>query len=319
MSLPKAPLPAVLLLLAVPALAQPTIDWSGRAYVDYEHTFAADNRLEQPSGFFFRRLYLTANYRLSDAFSGRARLEANSRTVDERGVPHPFVKDLYVRWAPTDHRLTLGLQPPPTDEVAEAFWGYRSLARTFAERSGAVSSRDFGLEARGPLFGPVGYALMVANNEGTRVEDDRHKRVYGQLRFTPTDALAASLHGDYATYADERDHAVTTSAFAGLARTSFRVGAEAVWQRVARPGASTTASGASLFVVVAPAPRWEVLARADYLRRTPTDDPDVEEAFALAAVSYAPTRGLRLIPNVFWNRRDDDRSTTGRFTLFVSF
>jgi hypothetical protein len=310
------------------ATAQPTISWSTLAYLDYAQPLHSHD--ENPHGeFSLRRLYLTADAATGTAFSSRARLEVNARTNTERGLPAPFVKDLYVWWEPGGgHRLTFGLHPPPAYRVAESVWGYRSLARTLANASGAVSSRDFGASVRGPVAGDLGYGLMVGNNEGVRVEDDQHKRVYGRLQWLP-EPFALSLHADYASYDDERDDALTASAFAGVETERYRLGVEGVWQHTGHATDDEDLYGVGVFAVVSLTPRFDLVARSHWQRLSTTTEIPIEEqdepegpTYVLFAASYQPAPGLFLMPNVYWEDPDDvrgDDALVARFTLSASF
>jgi hypothetical protein len=317
----------VLLALGVgSAVAQPALSWSGRMFLDYTQPLHAHDE-DAYGAFALRRLYLTADAAMGSAFSGRARLELNENTRTEEGLPSPFVKDLYVRWnVGRGHNLTFGIQPTPAFRVAQDAWGYRSLARTLANAAGAISSRDFGLAVRGPVVGPIRYALMVGNNEGVRVENDDDKRVYGQLQWLP-DPFALTLHADYATYDDEREDAATVSAFAGVTTERFRLGTETFWQRTRLRTDTQDLRGIGVFAVVALTPRLDLVARSHWEDHPSFVEPFPEEddhpmgpAFLLAAVSYEPTEGVQLIPNVFWeDPADGPNLVVGRFTLFASF
>ena len=146
---------------AVPALAQsvppmpdssradapPTLELSGLAYFDYAYVLSSDDEdIEGGNSFDYRRIYFTADYTLSDAFSGRLRFEAQGASTTAQGRPAPFVKDAYLRWDGAfaeGHRLTLGVQPPPLFQVAERVWGYRSLAKTVLDRTTLLGENSF--------------------------------------------------------------------------------------------------------------------------------------------------------------------------------
>lgn len=305
--------------------AQPDISWGALTYLDFAQPLHSHD--EDPYGeFSLRRLYLTADATFGSSFSGRARLEANSGAISERGAPTPFVKDLFVRWrALSGHRLSLGIQSPPAFQIAEAVWGYRSLARTVTNASGAVSSRDFGLAASGPIAGDLSYGLMVGNNEGVRVENDKFKRVYGQIRWMP-ERFAFSFHTDYAAYGDDREDAVTFSAFAGVSTDRYRVGAEGVWRHTWLATEEEDLRGVGVFAVVVLASRFDLVLRSHWKELVSTVTPPPEDrdsprgpVYFLGAISYEATDGLHLIPNVYWEEPDEGGEVVvARFTLSAS-
>jgi hypothetical protein len=312
---------ALMLLLTGTGRAQ-SVDVGGRAFVDYFYDLVAAEGTEGLHGFRYRRLYLTADFTLSEAFTGRARLEADDGTVGPNG-PVPVVKDLWLRWAyHGGHSATLGVTSPPAFGIAQDVWGYRSLNKTILDQQGLVGSRDFGLRLDGPLAGTetVRYAVMLANNSGLRPETDRYKRLYGQVAVRPTDRLTLVAGADYAGYDDERTHATRLSAFAGYATEPIRVGLEGYWGRTGmRDGTARTNGGASLFGAVQVTPSWEVVARLDR-SRIAGPGPDVYDTLLIGALSYRPHPNVRLIPNLrARDRTDAPAETTARFTVEVNF
>jgi len=315
-----------LFLFGLAAIATPTfgqsIDLGGRSYVDYFYNISAPDdaspdAAEDLHGFQLRRLYLTTDFTLSEAFTGRARLEADGGTAG-RAV----VKDLSLRWAYSGkHSATLGITPPPAFGLAEDVWGYRTLARMVMDRQDIADSRDFGLRLDGPIAdGTVRYAVMFANNGTVQPETDKYKRVYGQLQVRPTDQLLLVLGADRAGYNDERDAATRLSAFAGYSRERFRIGLDGYWSRIAMTdGDSRTRVGASLFGVLQLASSWDLIARLDRSRAT-RPGPDRYETFVLGAVAYRPHPNVVLTPNLRVSDPSDAAAeTTARMTVEVSF
>ena len=299
---------------------------SGLAYLDYAYTIAAPGAgMDGMNGFTYRRLYLTTDYTLSDAFSGRARLEARDRTMLDNGVPVPFLKDLYLRWQKNGHRVDMGITSPPAFTVAEDVWGYRSLERTLMDRVGIVSSRDFGVAARGPIAaeGTVRYGVMVANNNSTRPENNKQKRVYGQLEVYPTDAVAFTIGADFADYDDQRDRAVTLNGFGGVTTDAYRAGIEGFYQQItlSDPEAGADARyGVSMFAAAGLGETTELVARYD---RDMSDLGGVttHTDFFLAGVAFKPHPQVWFIPNVLVDKLSiqDETFVTGRVTLRVAF
>lgn len=291
-------------------------------YMDYFYNFAdPSSEAEGLHGFQYRRLYLTADYTLSEAFSGRARLEAPEGAAELSGVK---VKDLSLTWDYSGaHSATLGVTPPPAFGLAEGVWGYRSLARTVMDLQDVADSRDLGLRVNGPLFGDgmVRYAAMIANNTNTGfVETNEHKRLYGQLQVRPTDQWLLVAGADYAAFPDDREGGTRLSAFAGYTGDAFRVGLEAYWYQLTRTSAATrTDTGGSLFGIVEVAPAWELIGRLD---RTWTSGigPDRYDTFVVAGIAYRPHPSVALIPNLRLEDRDDGpANTTGRATVEIDF
>lgn len=295
------------------------VDVGGRIYADYFYNVSSpDGAAQDLHGFTYRRLYLTADFRLSEDIEGRARLEANEGTAGPDG-PIPYVKDLSLTWTYTgEHRAILGVTPPPAFERSEDVWGYRSLDKTILDLQGIVSSRDFGLRLDGPLTagGAVRYAIMYANNSGVQPESDSHKRVYGRLEVHPAEQVVFVGGADYAGYPDQRDQGIRLSAFGGYTSDPLRIGLEGYWY----DDETEERLGSSLFGRVQVVPAWELVARVDRgLVRRP--EGASSETFFVAGVAYQPRPGVSLIPNVRLRSFDgeSDPHTRARLTVEASF
>lgn len=327
--------------LAAPVRAQSpsapsTIRLGGLAYVDYYYQItSSDPADEGRNGFTYRRLYLTADATLSNAFRARARLEARDSNLGERG-PQPFVKDLYLTWdVGGGHALTMGVTSPPVFEISEAIWGYRAFEATLLDLSGIAASRDFGLRADGPLVpgGAVRYALMAGNDSGVFPEDDGRKRLYGRLEARPlerrdeqgraTEYLVLTLAGNYAGFerrVEVPDHEYVLGGLIGYVSGTWRAGIEG-FLRVQDYGAThLTAVGASAFGSFAVVPSWSVVGRVDRLR----DESRSETSYStlgLLGVDYRPHPRVHLIPNVRLGRTDGEgrSDVLARFTLWFDF
>jgi hypothetical protein len=316
---------ALILLAGGGVLQQATgqdVDLGGRAYIDYFYNFADPSPdTEGLHGFQYRRLYLTADYTVSENVSGRARIEAPE---GETGVSGVKVKDLSLTWDYSgEHSATIGVTPPPAFGLTEDVWGYRSLEKTVLDLQDIVSSRDFGLRVDGPLLGDgtLRYAAMVANNTGTGfVETDEYKRVYAQVQARPSDRVLLVAGADYAAFPDDRESGTRLSALAGYTTDAVRVGLETYWYQLTRTSAEArTDTGASLFGIVQISSAWEIIGRVD---RTWTSGigPDRYDTLLVTGMAYRLHPNVAFIPNLRLEDRDDGpANTTGRMTIEVDF
>lgn len=317
-----------------PALAQSPVQLSGLAYVDYYYRITSPAAAtEGLNGFTYRRLYLTADGKISDAFSARARLEAADSNLGGKG-PEPFVKDLYLNWnVGGGHSLRMGVTSPPAFEISEKVWGYRSLEKTIVDLNKVVSSREFGIRANGPLAGDqVRYGLMVGNNEGVFPEEDKYKRVYGQLEFYPSANVTAALSANWAGYSGDRENDIAALALLGYVTDTWRIGVEGFYElNTFERLDSATSFGASLFGDYWFSDGWGLVGRVDRVQRERgvfSDEPETissliqnDATLGLAAVVYRPHAQVQLMPNVLVTKDDsqDTADLQGRFTLFFEF
>lgn len=317
---------SVILLLggATIAQGQSQIKISGLFYMDYEYLIASpDSGAAGENGFRYRRLYLTTDYKISDKFSGRARLEAQTSRLSG-GKPIAFVKDLWLKWKGAlgeGHDLIFGVQSPPAFATSEKLWGYRSVARTIMDRNAIVFSRDFGIQLKGK-FGkdsPIGYAVMFANNSVVIGETDKSKRLYGQLSWTPSKKITLTGGADYAAGPDR--NAIETNAFAAYNAGVVRVGIEGYYRsaEVKDVDKKDTNLGISVWAVAKASEKFELVGRVDrVVRESLRDIPD--ETFVLVGVAFVPDKNVRFIPNLWISEfTGSDPDVLGRLTIHADF
>ena len=315
-----------------PALAQTAVEIGGQAFIDYYYQITSPDEAEEGfNGFTYRRFRVTTDVKLSDAFSGRMRLDAEASNVGAKG-PEPFVKDLWLQWkVGGGHALRMGVTNPPAFEIAERVWVYRGLEKTILDLNKVVASRDFGVRANGPLGSDkVRYGFMVGNNSTTFGEDDRYKRVYGQLEFRPNGSIIAAIASNWAAYDGPAENQLVFSAVAGYATDVWRIGAEGFYDIVTFERVDDAVSiGGSLFADYYFTPAWGVVGRVDLVQRErliePAEAPvrigTTNTTLGLVAVAYRPNENIRLMPNVLLiNDEDDDTADIqGRFTVRFDF
>ena len=137
---------------------------SGQFFVDYFYNITRDGRfdnfddtavdgLKDLNGFLLRRASLNYDKNISEKFSARFRLEADSKSNSSNNKLSVFIKDASLKWKNifSGSDLILGIQPTPSFDVSEKYWGYRSLEKTIQDLRGFVPSRDFGIALRGKI------------------------------------------------------------------------------------------------------------------------------------------------------------------------
>ena len=321
---------ALLSCASLSAVAQPTVSWSGRAFIDYR--YVVDSPVPGETGansFDYRRLNLGARAEVADDFTLFARLEARGQTPDR---PTPFIKDVHLTWADAlgpGHRLRLGVQSPPLFGLAERTWGYRSLAQTLMDRVRANGSRDFGLRADGPLVpgGAVEYGVMLANGNGLSADAPtaRGKHVYAQVRAVPDNPLRAAVTVDFTSHESDEPRAQTlkTSAFVGAVTDRIRGGVEAFYITIdpSDPvGETQSGLGVSAFGAVDMSERTALVGRVDWVDSEANLRADRDEVYGLAAFVYRPAPRVELMPNVVVSVLDGlDARVESRLTVHAWF
>jgi hypothetical protein len=176
-----------------------------------------DSSIVDMNGLWFRRINLTYDYKMDDAFSARIRLEAMT-PGDFKTKDHmlTFVKDAWIKWTTGNQNVLLGLSPTPTWSLVEDMWGLRAIEKVPAELQRLASSRDMGIAGLGYFDGgkKFGYHAMVANGNAQIGETDAKKKAYLGLRYRPTEAWGIRIYGDYEDRIDSGDRR-TIHGFAG--------------------------------------------------------------------------------------------------------
>ena len=309
-------------VIAYPVHAQP-VTLSGLAYIDYEFVFESNDG-NGDNGFGYRRIYLTADYRVSELWDGRLRLEMRDDHTSSDGMPVPFVKDFWVRRRNAfggGHEIAVGVAPTPVLTVSEAFWGFRSLEKTILDRQGVAPTRDLGLLLRGRITKDerIRYGLMFANNSGVSAETDLGKRVYAQLEAYPDEHITFTLGGDYAAATDNVGEAVTANSFLGYSTGRSHLGVEAYLRSEDNGGEDFRDRGLALFARSKIDERLELVARFDMAVRDLGVGDGTTNQFFLVGVAISPDPNVHIIPNVQVDKVEgvDVATILARITLHV--
>jgi hypothetical protein len=302
--------------------------------------------------FLIRRVYLTYDNDISEEFTTRFRLEADQGTdVLTSGKIGVLVKDAYLKWKNIFKAsdLTFGIQPPPTYDVSEAAWGYRSLEKTIMDVRGIYGSRDVGLSLKGKLVesGMFHYWVMVGKNAGnTPATTSKYNRYSAQLHIKPVTGLQATLYFDYLDAAD-KTNPFNKGSFVGNASTllslfvgysqpnSFNVGLEAFSQSTdngyTAPAAtslsSLTKTGFSGWASV------NLMSDLTAVVRYDNYDPNTNSAavgdvrnYIIGGLSWKVNKNVSIIPNVLYETYEapsggsaPDASVTARLTFYYIF
>ncbi|MFC2135213.1 hypothetical protein ACFLTH_11400 [Bacteroidota bacterium] len=332
---------------------------SGHMFGDYYYNVARDadhaglddvvlKGKQDFSGFAFRRIYFTYDYKISNVFSTRFRVEADQSGNVSNGKFGLAVKDAYLKWKNIfdGSDLIIGLQPPPAFVVSEKYWGYRSLEKTIMDLRGIVSSRDLGVSLKGKLTsgGDVNYWITVANGEGNKPEVNKYKRYYAHIDFKPAQKLRVTVYGDLKTQAEIEDpnnrdemvsnNIITAAVFAGYQEKGiFSIGAEGFYRsetnglNINNELENSNAIGFSLFGTYEINNKFSVIGRFDHF--DPLSHTDYEgdsRNLIIAGVSYRPDPKVAIMPNVMIESYEKlpngdrfDPSVTARITVYYEF
>jgi hypothetical protein len=216
-----------------PKSPYPSWKISGLVFGDfYDFTDHHDPKFDNQNGFWIRRAYFTYEHTFSEKFYGRLRLEMNGNGQLAGGNMVPFVKDAFLRW--TFHgqqQVLVGLQPTPSFDWYEQFWGLRHIEKTPIDLYRIDTARDLALGFAGPIGGKgVRYAAQVGNDSGNGSETDKFKTVRGELRFEKKPGIVAEAFWAFGARAGDQDR-TTGQGILGYQGKSFRLAGQFVHQK----------------------------------------------------------------------------------------
>ena len=296
-----------------------------------------DSTVEDQTGFWIRRGYLTFDAKLASEWSARLRFEFNSPGDFETNAKlDPFVKDAYLAWKRGRHELVLGLSPSPTFEFIEGFWGHRPIEKTPLDLYRMGSSRDLGVAYKGEAYdGRVFYHAMLGNGSGDGSETNEGKKAMAGLGLKATDALVAQIYADYEERPGATDRS-TLQASVGWTGSRSRYGLQyAVQDREVEEGPDDEVAVASAFGVWRVTKQGALVARYDRsfdgysdADRIPYLHIAADTPFDLAVLAWEQKlqHKISLIPNLeYVTYRDSgdakapDDDLYGRLTLYFPF
>lgn len=296
------------------------VEVSGYAFGDYYWMAGNHNQnFEDRNGFWIRRAYLTFDKQLNDAIDMRFRFEMNSAgDFTTKKKLTPFIKDAWVRWKYTgNHRALVGIQPSPTKEVLERFWGYRSVEKTLLDLQKWGDSRDFGVGFDGNIDSQnkLRYHFMLGNGSGYSSDTNAGKKTLLSLAYYPSDSFIFEFYNDYEKLPNS-SHRRTLQGFVGYQKDWGRLGVQ--YARQIRTGSSDLAlDSVSVFGVYNLSPRADLIGRFDRMFDPNPDgdrisfipfNPEASFNFFLAGLDFKVSEEFSLIPNVEVVRYDEVES-----------
>ncbi len=314
------------LIVSAMSVAQ-TSKIDGYMFGDYFYNVAnSDAGKEDFNGFQFRRIYFTFDSNLNPDFKVRFRLESETDKTTGVGIS-PYVKDAYLEWSNLirGHKLVFGLAAPPTFELSEAVWGYRSIEKMIIDLRKVRSSREMGVGLMGALDanGRLNHHLMIGNGSGYKgPESDKYKLIMYTFWVVPTRGLNLQVYADYQRRAEQIND-MLYKGFVGYDHARFSVGAEGFQQVLDSQDGDAKSLGVSLFGSAIPFPgkTFKVFGRLD--KWDPNTDIDDDEVnLIIGGLDFIPAGNVHIMPNVMvqtYAADDKDSDVTARLSFYYKW
>jgi len=305
----------------------------GSTFADYSYVAQAEDATQKGNNDFgFRRIYLGYDQSFSEHFAAQVLLEADQFDTDSTGSLNFFVKHAYIEWkdlVPLSS-ISFGLSQTPSMSLSEKIWGYRSLEKVILDRHGLVASSDMGAGIKGSMVsdGSIGYAVMVGNGAGTKVENDKFKKIYGEFYFDLMKGGVFELYGDYENTPTSQPR-MTGKGLFGYQSPEASFGLEGFYRKIqngsfSAPGvqADSNLAGGSIYTSFHIAENLRAVLRGDYYDADlSVTSAGFRETFGIAGIDYSPGKGVDVIPNVLYthllykNKQPSDPSLVDDITV----
>lgn len=299
----------------------------GYVFGDYFYKLAGDsagngsqysNVHKKQSAVQFRRMYLYFDHKFNETFSSQFLFEGNDKSIDGNKKHSVFVKTAFLEWKNIfpNHTLAMGLIPTPTwsgpGSQAEKAWNYRPIEKTIADFRGLASASDMGIALRGKaLSEKLGYTLMWGNGSGQSPEDNKSKKLYGNVNYKPAQGLVVELYADYEWGLFNKAMTLRNveknlyKAFVSYETERFATGVEVFRQIQNHVTDSTDVKpfGISLFVRASlTKDKLSAFARVDrYNPDTEITKSGYNETFLTLGLDYMPLKNIHVMPNLWMN------------------
>jgi len=289
----------------------------GTLYSDYFYKAAGENvpenigqysKLEKDeNAFYFRRIYFGYAHKFNSKFSAKIMYDASNSTTLESNKISGAIKYAYVKWSDIYPRadLTFGAQSTLSwSRFSEKVWGYRNLEKTIMDYNKISNSSDFGLSLDGKFdkSEKFGYALMVANGKGQKIENNKYKKVFGSLNAKLWEKkLWFEVYADY-DKSDEIKSKQTTKAFIAYKTKKLTFGLEAYYQKHYGYETESTLDdfnkGISAYTTATILPsKLNIILRSDAVVHG--EEANHTTFFSILALDYTPHKKIHIMPNVW--------------------
>jgi hypothetical protein len=262
-------------------------------------------------GFWFRRIYLTYDQKVTDEMDIRVRFEAaNAGNFVSGDRLEPFLKDAYMSWKKGRTTTRLGLSITPAYESLENAWGYRAVEKTPLDLQRWTGTRDLGVAVKGSFDKAARFRFhtMYGNGADTGTETNEGKKLAAAFDFGSGKPWLFEIYGDLDERPDETDRR-TVQTFASYSGKHGRWGVLYAhqWRDALTDAAELDLDLISLWGVLEMGEKANLIVRVDrqfdpnpegeqipYL----SFDPTAKNILYIVGVEFPMGKHFSLIPNV---------------------
>jgi hypothetical protein len=267
------------------------------------------------NAFAFRRINVGFDYEINKIFNTRFAVSFDGTDTLPNGNTGVYVRDAWVNWKEifTNSNLIVGIIPTPGfSYFTDPWWGYRSVEKTIMDQRGIISSRDLGVMLYGSFDNEkqFGYYTMIGNGSGSKVENNKYKKLYGLLDCSFLNGnMAFDLYSDYEPSANNRSK-TTMSAFGAYKNDAVSLGVESFFQIQNNYNTSTTAQSPDIvpFGISFYLTKINIYEDLKFFFRYDFYNEDINnsrtgfyQSFVETGFDFTPSSNVHFIPNIWLN------------------
>ncbi len=224
----------------------------------------------------------------------------------------------------------IGAQSTPTwSRFTEKIWGYRSVEKTILDYWKQGLSNDLGVSLSGRLNsdGTVRYNLMIGNGAAQKPEFDIYKKFYGSVNAKLFNKrLLLELYADYLPQELSEDK-YTIKGFVGFQNDKVTFGVEPFIIRQKQANAADLEFNGTTVMLRGTLVDKKLYGYSKLDLFKNAADLDKYLKFAVIGLDYQPTKGVHIMPNVWFTNYkflnngtiENGSDVVGRITFWFKF
>ena len=304
---------------------------SGIGFYNYSHNVS----IPDERSFSFDRIYLTYKNNISDDISfkfqtdvGRLVLveedDNGSIILGNKSNLFTYIKKAQLDWKLSFGKIILGMQGMNIFNVTEKNWGFRFIEKSPMDKHNFSSSADMGV-GFSSKFKSLNYSILFTNGSGYKKEEnDFFKKtsiqlVYGQKNLSKNDGFNLGFSFSTERYSLDIENPLSVdhgtdviSYFIGFSRNRFKIGGEFDTYLGSSVGGDHNNDNRQILAFYS---SYKIMDNLEGLVYVDMYDPiglshtlfgvfpntktgKNSETYIIAGLSYYPTKGLIISPNI---------------------
>ena len=267
-----------------------------QVFTNFHTGFGKENNKR---GFDLERSYLGYKYNLGNGLSVKGVMDIGQSNDVNDYQRIAYIKNAMLTWKTGQWSINGGLISTTQFNMAEKFWGYRYIYKSFQDQYKFGSSADLGVSAEWKANGWFSADAIIVNGEGYKKVQVEDGLLYGiGATVTPVKGLSVRLYASINEQpAEGKKDVMNYSAFAGYKGNGFSLGAEYDLMTNTAGVKDRNQSGFSVYGTVNVDKNAEVFARFDDLSSKDDWNKAKDESTVLVGAQWKLGKYVKIAPN----------------------